>query len=676
MAAQSIQRIWSEIRRRHVLRVVTYYVAGAWVVAQAASLLLDAFDAQHFTRYVIAALALGLPIALALAWIFDITPHGIERTLAIGDRAESGPSPTAATLPPSAPEHSIAVLPLANLSDDPANEYFSDGLAEEIRNRLARMRGLHVAARSSSFAFKGRHEDVREIGRCLGVAAVLEGGVRKQSGTVRIDLQLVSTADGYQIWSQSFERRLDDIFRLQSEIASAVTAAVSERHGEPERPADRPDTGEFAAYNAYLLGRHHFHKRTAGALQRAVDCFQKAIHIDPGYALAYSGLSDAYVLLAARHYGNLPDAQAVGLALPAAQKAIELDPDLAEARASLGMIDLYRGDYASAEAAFRRALELQPGYINALVWLGLALNAQGRYREAFASNREALRVDPLSPIVNSNYALDALRFGDLEAAQQRFATALDVDPAFLVPYAGMARLHAARAELHEALSWIDRALERSPDRSYYHARKGLLLLRLGDPEAAASSVGIATRLSPGDAPQSELAVALHVARADRSALEQIAAGAADGHFALRQRAQACIALGDPAGARAYYDRCPLAPAAEIDDVLGGDWIWRLPHALNYAHLLLVAGDAGGRYLLEEYVARSTRVREDGVVSPDLVYRTATAQALLQRHDEALALLEEAIRLGWRDAWWARADWNLEALARDPRLSALLDRLPA
>jgi tetratricopeptide (TPR) repeat protein len=382
------------------------------------------------------------------------------------------------------------------------------------------------------------------------------------------------------------------------------------------------------------------------------------------------------VLLAARHYGNLPDAQSVGLALPAAQKAIELDPDLAEAWASLGMIDLYRGDYAPAEAAFRRALELKPDYINALVWLGLALNAQGRYREAFASNREALRVDPLSPIVNSNYALDALRFGDLEAAHQRFATALEIDPAFLVPYAGMARLHAARNELHEALAWIERALERAPGRSYYHARKGLLLLRLGDPQAAASSLGMATRLSPGDAPQSEISVALHVARADRAALQQVAAGSAEDRFALRQRAQACIALGDMARAREYYGRCPLAPAAEIDDVLGGDWIWRLPHALNHAHLLLVAGEASGRSLLEEYLAHATRVLRDGIVSPDLVYRTATAQVLLQRHDEALVSLEDAIRLGWRDAWWARADWNLAALARDPRLSALLDRSSA
>ena len=165
--------------------------------------------------------------------MFDITPSGIERT---PDRPEP------VDLPPAAPESSIAVLPFANLSQDVENEYFSDGLSEEIRNQLARVPGLRVAARTSSFAFKGRHEDVREIGRRLSVATVLEGGVRKQADTVRIDVQLVSAADGYQIWSETFERRLDDIFRLQSEVASAVIAAIGPRKtGEERAPSASGD---------------------------------------------------------------------------------------------------------------------------------------------------------------------------------------------------------------------------------------------------------------------------------------------------------------------------------------------------------------------------------------------------------------------------------------------------
>ena len=177
------------------------------------------------------------------------------------------------------------MLPFANLSDDAENEYFSDGLSEEIRNQLARVPGLRVAARTSSFSFKGRHEDVREIGRRLNVAVVLEGGVRKHADAVRINLQLVSAIDGFQIWSEQFERKLEDIFRLQDEIAEAVSSG-SVRF-QARQPGLLPATTQrFDAYNLYLRGRHHFHKRTEAALQRAVGYFKQAIECDANYALA------------------------------------------------------------------------------------------------------------------------------------------------------------------------------------------------------------------------------------------------------------------------------------------------------------------------------------------------------------------------------------------------------
>jgi TolB-like protein len=400
MARPDAKRFWKELLRRRVVRVAVFYIAGAWILAQAVDLMLDAFDSSQYMRFVVAGLAVGLPVALALAWLFDITPSGIERT---PDRPES------LDPPPAAPESSIAVLPFANLSQDVENEYFSDGLSEEIRNQLARVSGLRVAARTSSFAFKGRHEDVREIGRRLSVATVLEGGVRKQADTVRIDVQLVSAADGYQIWSETFERRLDDIFRLQSEVASAVIAAISPRTAGEERAPTPPATQNVEAYNLYLLGRHHFHKRTEASLERAVAYFEQAIEHDSAYALAYSGLADAYTLLSAGYYGNMPAMHAVTHALPAAQRALELAPDLAEAHASLGLIHHNQGDLVTAQAALERALALNPGYTMAHVWHGLVLTTQGRYRDAEVRNREALRLDPLSPIANTNAGFDALQ---------------------------------------------------------------------------------------------------------------------------------------------------------------------------------------------------------------------------------------------------------------------------
>ncbi|MSQ98038.1 MAG: hypothetical protein EXR85_01880 [Xanthomonadales bacterium] len=200
------------------MQVAVFYGAFAWIVIQVGYALLTAFELEHLERYLVAALVCAFPVALLLSWLFNITPGGIER---------ADPLPLAAAVLPEAPSGSLAVLPFVNLSDDAENEYFSDGLSEEIRNQLARVPGLRVAARTSSFSFKGRHEDVREIGRLLNVAVVLEGGVRKQADAVRINLQLVSATDGFQIWFEQFERKLEDIFRLQDDIAAAVLQRVS-----------------------------------------------------------------------------------------------------------------------------------------------------------------------------------------------------------------------------------------------------------------------------------------------------------------------------------------------------------------------------------------------------------------------------------------------------------------
>ena len=258
-----------------------------------------------------------------------------------------------------------------------------------------------------------------------------------------------------------------------------------------------PATQSVEAYNLYLLGRHHFHKRTEASLERAVAYFEQAIEHDSAYALAYSGLADAYTLLSAGYYGNMPASRAVTHALPAARRALELAPDLAEAHASLGLIHHNQGDLVAAEAALERALALNPGYTMAHVWHGLVLTTQGRYRDAAARNREALRLDPLSPIANTNAGFDALRFGEETEAAARFAVAIEIDPAFAVPYSGMAKLDSTRGALADALRWIDQAIERAPTRAFYLARKGLFLLQVGEDDAAAALIESACRSSPG-----------------------------------------------------------------------------------------------------------------------------------------------------------------------------------
>lgn len=665
---------WSEVRRRRVLRVALYYLAGAWVLAQVADLLFDAFGWADHTRFVIAALVAGLPVALVLAWLFDITPHGIERTLALLPGAERAAAADGEAV--RAPTNSVAVLPFANLSRDPADEYFSDGLAEEIRNQLARVAGLRVAARTSSFAFKGRHEDVRTIGRRLNVARLLEGGVRRHEDRVRIDVQLVDAADGYQVWSQTFERELGDVFRLQSEVSAAVIAAVGDRTG-PALQAPPTDTAPacFEAYSAYLLGRFHFHKRTEPSLARAAELFRKAVTLDPAYALAYTGMADTSILLSVRHYGNLPLEAALASAQPAVATALRLAPNLAEAHASLGLVRLNIGDAAGASAAFERAIALDPGYAMAHVWLSLALLAQGHYAEAARRNLLVYRLDPLSPIVVTNTGFDALRFGRDDEARARFAAAIELDPQFPVPCSGMSRLHASRGDVAGALRWIARAVEIAPTRAFYRARQALQLLQGGDPDAAARALEAARALAPDSVFDTELDLAWCLVRRDMARLETIASGAAGPCFSAATRGYAQVALGRSDQARATYAGVQLDPRREIDGLLDDDWIWRLPHTITRAHLWLEAGDrARGTLELEAFLACARESFDEGVVNGDLRYWCTTACLLLAQEDAALTHLATAVDGGWRHGWWSALDWNLAAWKEHPRVAALLARV--
>jgi adenylate cyclase len=643
-----IRRFWDELRRRHVVRVVIYYALFAWVVIQVADVVLEAFGLSHFMRFLVAGVVAAFPVALALSWMFDVTPAGVERTQPLPE-------------PVDAPAGSLAVLPFHNLSEDTDNEYFSDGLSEEIRNQLAAVPGLKVAARTSSFAFKGRHEDAREIGRRLNVAAILEGGVRKQAGVVRISLQLVNTADGYQVWSERYERRLEDIFRLQREIAAAVTQVVTPMSVVTTPAAATAATQNFEAFNLYLRGRHYFHKRTDAALHRAVQHFEQAIELDPGYALAYSGLSDAHILLSSRYYGNRSREDTVARALPAARQALELNPTLAEAHASLGLVYENKGELETAEASLRRALQLNPGYSMALVWYGLVLVQQGRFEEAAQRDQEALRLDPLSPIINVNVGFDALRRGDTQQARSSFATAVEIDPDFPVSHYGLARAHALARQFDDARREIDEAIRCAPGRAYYFAQKSLILLQAGESEAAAQAVEEACCLSPDNPLDADLVVAHVMARGDPDELSRIARDDSARKFSAGSRAQALIALGKYDAARELYESVALDPDTELRRLVTDDWVWRLPHVINRAHLRLLAGDERGREELEQLLTGLREIADQGIISPLARYWAATASALLGRAGPANRLLDEARASGWSHEWWERLDWNARSL---------------
>ncbi len=326
------------------------------------------------------------------------------------------------------PASAIAVLPFANLSSDPDNEYLCDGLSEELINGLTKVPSLRVVAHSSSFAFKGRNVDVREIGRQLGVGSILEGSVRRAGDRLRISAQLIDTGGGFHAWCEQYERRLDDVFVLQDEISRSVLAALKIellKGGAP--PVTWATTDSTEAYLLYLEGRYFWHRRFSGQLQKAMACFEHAIQADPAFAPALCGLADSYSSLGVWAFKPAHDVFPRAAAL--AKRAVELDPDLAEAHGSMALVHMfYDWDWASAERELAHAIALNPGSALIHMWAAHYLSIVGRFDEALAEVLDAQSRDPLSPSLNANVGWTCYLAGRHERAILELQRVLDRFP--------------------------------------------------------------------------------------------------------------------------------------------------------------------------------------------------------------------------------------------------------
>jgi serine/threonine protein kinase len=298
---------------------------------------------------------------------------------------------------------SIAVLPFTNLSSDPENEFFADGITEEIINALAQIEDLHVAARTSAFSFKGKHVDLRIIGERLNVTTVLEGSVRKSGNRLRIMAQLINVSDGYHLWSERYDRELKDIFEVQDEIARSIADRLKVSLKGSQQPSLRAGTDNIEAYQLYLKGRALLYRRGQDT-RRAAECFEQAVALAPDYALAWAGHADALNMLALYGFGR-PEAT-VPKGMEAARRAVSLDPSLAEAHCALACAHLFAWEWSEAEREFLRALELNPRYLQALAWYSLfyLLWAMGRFEESLVQAKKAVECDPLSAYANGMLA--------------------------------------------------------------------------------------------------------------------------------------------------------------------------------------------------------------------------------------------------------------------------------
>jgi len=441
--------LWAELKRRNVIRVTVLYSVAGWVLMQIADILFGLLDVPGWgLRLVLGLLLLGLPLVVIFSWVFEMTPEGLKREHDI-DRSQSvatdtgrkidrliifGLVATVAVLIAdrflfmSAPKEqtpvaeqslavtvdegtatgvtdaddqpkSIAVLPFVNMSGDDENEYFSDGLTEELLNLLAKVDDLRVSSRTSSFAFKGKDSSLPSVARELNVANILEGSVRKSGATIRITAQLIDVDTDSHLWSETYDRQLDDIFAVQDEIARAVVDALKVQLFEPgEASPLAPRETSTDAYVLYLRARHTYELARdtdeVDLLNRAIEQYQAVLEIDPDYALAYAGLADAYGWSSIK--GVLSQREGYELSREMANKALAIDPDSVEALLALADIQLeYDWDTEAAERSYLRALELRPSDAEGLRTYGYFLSTEGRFDEAISYYKKALEVDPM-----------------------------------------------------------------------------------------------------------------------------------------------------------------------------------------------------------------------------------------------------------------------------------------
>ncbi len=491
----------AELKRRNVIRMAGLYVVGAWLIIQVAETLLPAFDIPGWVlRAVIILLAIGFIPALIISWVFELTPDGLKRDegvdpsrsvvvqtarrmdrmllvvalLALGyfafDKFVLAPQrevelvaqtteqiDAAAEAQKSAINpNSIAVLPFANMSGNAANEYFSDGISEEILNVLAQIPSLQVAARTSSFSFKGEKKEVQEIAKELNVRLVLEGSVRKQDERVRITAQLIDASNGFHLWSQTYDRELKDIFAIQDEIAAAIANELQLKMSDASGPDEPPrGTHNIEAHDAYLRGLALWQLRGDNNLWEAVKYFEQSVLADPQFAEAYAGLALTYAILP-DYSPRISYDDGYPLARDNAERALSLDPSLPESYVVLAY--LADGDRRrdTAQALHRRAIALRPSYATAYQWLGSSLWNRGRLEEGEAMLQRASELDPRSAVIANNHGMVLIamsRFADAEALCAPFLKT-DPDAAICLELMHIATLQSG--DFEQARGWTMR----------------------------------------------------------------------------------------------------------------------------------------------------------------------------------------------------------------------------
>ena len=456
-----LARVTSELARRGVLQAGGSYLVFGWLLLQVADVVLPAFELpESSVGVILAALAVGFPVILVVSWMFDLRGFGLIRDHGEVEEAEAAPQ-----LPATNTDHkSIAVLPFADLSPDQDQEYFAHGMAEELTHTLAQIQGLRVAARTSTVHISSQSVELQEIGRKLGVGSVLEGSIRKSNQQLRITVRLVSVDTGFELYGDSFDRELEDVFSLQDELARSVAESLKlQLLGERPAPAIPSATTDSAAYDLYLRGRHFWNMRYAVGLDTALEYFHQALEIDPNYALPLAGIADTYSVMGLYGFGDGNEARKKSQA--AREQAKKLGPDRPEVLFAEGLsLLVFEGDFWGAERAFEAAIARRPNFGDALAWLGLVRIAHGRFASGESSLRAAFDVEPHSITVLGLLGYGFVWLRKYKAAAEISERILETDPESVLglivrtfAHFGMGDVAAAKRSASSAMAFSNRA---------------------------------------------------------------------------------------------------------------------------------------------------------------------------------------------------------------------------
>ena len=482
--------LFAELKRRNVYKVAVAYAVVGWVIAQIATQIFPFLEIPNwFVRLVIVLIAIGFPIALVIAWAFEATPEGIKRTevadampvsAAIGHKKHAwiyvvviaaaisvtlfflgrytAGNKSVASAPNELTTKSIAVLPFDNLSRDPDNAYFAEGVQDEILTRLAKVADLKVISRTSTQRFKSAPSDLRDIAKQLGVMHIVEGSVQKANDQVRVNVQLINAMSDAHLWADTYDRKLTDIFSVESEIAKTIADTLQAKlSGSEKQMMAAPPTSNTEAYELYHKGRSLWEKRSGDNIPKAIAYYEQAIERDPNYALAYAGLAKAYILLP--FYAGANRLDAGSKAKDAALKALQLDPNLAEAHAALGKVLFFREiDLAGAMREYKRAIELNPNDATAHHWFGNdSLAALGRFDEAIAEGKRAIELDPLSTVINVDLGETFYYAHRYDEAERQMRKGLEIDPTSFYAHYNLGIVLQLKGDLSGAIAEYEKA---------------------------------------------------------------------------------------------------------------------------------------------------------------------------------------------------------------------------